>query len=1314
MTLHEPKCGCCGCKSLNILRVGPLRGVSVNASPSAWPPSKPGKSLAEWLNEDRDLGDYEPEQVSGSVSLPGQPHDGFGPTKIVSVASTWEQGDRTDSLSFAIGQTYAAGRGGATFDLNASRVTANTSFRPIIARNPAAPFFYPEDEPPEEDEIDSSIVLSIYGNTQGTYSIELMEREYPEDFYDTKPIFYDEDKDEEEGKPNRVNRASYDPFGWPTVTWNAYFVYPNASAIDTNRGYDGDSSTGNAEGFAPFRAVVSSFRNLPEPESVEGTLVALTGTSLSEFKEWTLEGIEDFIVYGESMSLANVYYGWAVSESVPADRYNVFGSTFDPRQGGYDGKVLIELGGSERLVNTPAAVQNRVFGGEAGIHSYDAAFSVIAYADAGDDRFPEQVVCTAYANRSQPPYLLYPETITKFDGTITPPARARVTYYRNGEQVLQAINPTKGQVDELKQTDGSYLVMTEALPSLDDEGNPVAPALPRMLKDFSSFIVDKKKPVVGFVPLYDVYGSTSNLVPAWGVYAFPGVTQMVATEPVFYFTGPSNIPMPEYAPNDMEDEGGEIVFARPRVASVWRPDGSPGSDPPQQGTHTLTLKYLAPFNIVDRMGNEPEFLFTQSWTIHPKLQEYREGVVAQIEEPGFQTREHYRPRLQSEPVTQLRMTFSRKINPDGVEDSHFRLFKSAGSAMEEVEDGLSVAPIGDGSLEWLITITAEQPERTFFMLTYDAGGGVVTDDIEVFEYPSAADLPSPGQYKAIYQVPAPSGGIEKYSWSPSGFVAMPGEYPLDPLGVPYEPEPCVIVSRVGWLMADMEGWHRRIDTRYTPVFAANSQWCTIGRIASVTETLDVDASKVESQITAKGSLYLGGDAGTIGTFSPGTTFDGFTPGVPSLESPENDASWWGLSTTIDPSPPGTISLCAAPKVAQRHASAIRCDGDITEWEITLESDTFDYSEYEYTNGSVASPSIASAFQDFAVLINDGQRQIDSSAFSAGPILVAKEPTTLTFIDNLNGDLMSQNVWSCVQDGSAATLDVAERCNRSNGHTCGDDDAKWYPIQIEAPARDVTVEEVEGWDVDPDFVHEPVTRDGNQVTPNKYMPGDKYPAGAPPSQAGKTIDWWADRLNPYDREEYDYVRGSASGIIRKLTSGTLEWIKTQGTVSASRAHKEFKALQTTTLGELVLNISLRVTVKATLDYEDRRNGEQFFGNANAGGTCFEGTWENFVRKILPTPVFGEILDEDTNDYITGFRWGAKVSARGTWEDAEHVDSRTLRHQFFADIEQSIVLTAEDEERLADGDELEFPAYGDFKWKIKAIVQDPENPTPSGPA
>lgn len=1315
MTLHEPKCGCCGCKSLNILRQGPLRGEGV-VTPYAWPPPAPGKSLAAWLNADRDFNDYEPEQSQGNTTLPGWPYDGFGPTKIVSAESTWEHGNRTDSLSFYIGQTYAVGRGSATFDLNASTVSALTSFRPIIARNPGQPFFYPDDEPPEENEINSSIVLSIYGDAEGTYSIDLLSREYPEDFYDTKPIFYDADKDEEPRQSNRINRFSYDPLGWHIWTWNAYVVYPNASAIDTNRGYDGDAQGGYYQNFAEVRAVVKSFRNLPEPESKrsgadgqEHTLLAIEGTKLSEFKEWKLEGIEDFIVYSESMSLCNVYCGWTVAEEVAEDDRDLFGTPTDPREGGYDGKSLLVLGESQRLVNTPGPTHNRVYGGDGGIYSYDTTFSLTAYAEPNEDRFPEEVACTAYIYRGHPNGAQYPASITNSDGTIASPARARVTYYRNGEQVLQAINPTKSQIDAIKAEEGSYLVMTEALPTLGDDGQSLAPSTPRMIKDFSSFVVDKTKPVVAFVPISDVYGKTSDGVPRWGVHAFPSQTPLLATEPVSYFDNAfPAVPLEFQFSKAMDEEDGDSVTARPTYFNIWMPNGAPGDDPPQQGTHTLTHTWLSRYSpprawrFVDRSGNDQTFVFQQQWTIHPKLQQHREGVVAKIEDPGFQTREHYRPRLQSEPVQQLRMTFSRKIDPSGISPSQFSLSKSTASGMEAVEDGISIEPVGDGSYEWLITITAEQPERTFFMLTYDAAGDVVTDDIEVLQYPSTVNFPSIGKYKVLYQAPLADGSLGHYSWSPGGYVPISGNYPLDPIGAPYSPEPCVLVSRTGWLMADMDGWHRKIDTSYTPAFSWDSPWCTIGRIASVTETTKVDVGKVESTITAKGGLYLGGDAGTIGTFSPGTTFDGFTPGVPSLESPEADASWWGLSTTIDPSPPALISACGAPKAAQRHASAIRCNGDIKELELTLEpSGGFDYAGYKYQNGGYFW-----AREDFAVLGNSFNLSDENPFADTAALLVAKEPTTLTFVSTLEEEAMSQNVWSCVQDGSAAALNVAERCERDNGYKCSGDDRTWYAISLHAPTRDVSLDDVKDWDVDPDFTHAQITRNGQQVTPGKYMPGDRYGAGAPPSQAGKAIAWWQDRLNPYDREEYEYVRGSASGIIRKLASGTLRWVKTQGTVSASRSHKEFKALKTTTLGELVLNVSLRVTVKATLNYEDRKNGEQYFGPMNAVNGCFDGTWDNTARAIRPGPVYGEILNNDANAYVTGFRWGATVTARGTWEDAEQEDSRTLTHRFFADLNSTLILTAEHEEKLSKGEELVFPAFGYSRWRLKAKIEDDE--------
>ena len=1219
---HESNCGCCGCKTLNILRI------------------QTNRLFYKFLNERNDWNDFDKQTESAFIS---QVRDGEGPLLIAPSESTWVEAP----------SSYA-GRGGVVADLWAHRVTANIAWLPLFNRGSVS-LTYESGSPMTEEEKKTRFSISLFGSQKAELNLEFVERIIP-------PLWFD-------------NSTTKDPMTDVIPTWHMQPV--------GKRTYNVPSDTYSFQSVSDRRVRSYKFLNLLLP--------------LSSFNEWPVPELLSVRIYTERTSLPGSA-GWTI--------YSPLTPSGDQPQLGYDARPVLSIGGSSRLINFESLPPCFPVG--------NIAFSVCSVTKERSDNLKKSSFFTAHVGRGSRPYFSLSNGVTggaQLGPSAPAPRKFRTTFYCNGSAVFSANDPTVEEIEKARERDGVYLRVDEPLEPTTSTGGPAQAGGPEMLKKFSSFIQKKgKKPVVGFTGANDIY------VWAGDIGYFPE-TQVLATEPVYLVTY-QGLRLAQV----QSDEDPTSVLTRPAGTTILSSSG--GSRFSSPGTYTLGLGPASQYK--DIADNSPASMPTFSWTAHEFPADMHLGAQPKLEHPGLQTREYWRPRLDTEPVSSLLLTFDRKVKSDQVVNSQLTLTKDG-----QIVPGCTLQQVNE--LQWRVTIPAGgQTPRSFWMLTYDPGGNVFTDDIVTLRFDSRSAFPAVGQTKTVYVYKDASGQDVRFSYGRKfGVKTGPYEYvqlgasdpPIDWYGYPYNPEPCRLATRVGWLMADMDGYPRLIDCSYTTG--------QIGRTASVSSSAEADTENGQALFQAGGDLCWNGNS--PGTFSPGINYDGYTPQVPSLSSLENDASYFGLRTTIDPSPPALISECAAPKVEQKHASAIRCDGDILSLQLSVQPDgdassLADFNNFKYEFTGDRAQSVAPVFYSQDFVVNNSQAS-SSGGYRGWPptsgiamYCLAKSPQGIAFSQDLNGMKMSQNVWAStspvpgeIRIGTSFTSYTFPCFNQNFFEVSVTPSGKGegYPYRQTIPFT-FSQADVVGWDVNPDFKHYLITRNGVPMIPNRFMPGDKA--------AGTDIPWWQDRLNSLQPSDY-VLRGEQAwslGRVRAVTGGTIEIDGIQATLSARRGYQQYLALKTTTLGELCVAVSIRATMKATVNYQTREiKQDRWFAkrigdpNGFAGrcpvdenGNPVSPTFRQVVNTITVNPQrgpSGEIegfnLPITGDTYLLSNLYGTdSISYAGTWENGNIVESRTLTHRFCGDIDLDFVLTAEQEKTLATGGEVTLYTTG-YKWTLK---------------
>ena len=1172
----------------------------------------------------------------------------LAPQEVTTVDATWAHVD------FSIGfysHVLTHQGGTVSLDLGAARIDLHSYWCPLLSRGNAYQFVYDAGSPPSGDELDAKTTTSLYGDAVATLTMALSSWTPGSEWADPWPI-----------------DGSQATYPYPSQFYNRSLYI-----LKFNIGRTGGGAL------------------------VDYTQAAEDLATVADFKDRLIEDVDDLITFSERLPL------WA------GQSYNeqfIRWTVYEPRSSGFDTPVIVgynhrlslEYEGDTTLVilsdipATPAAT----------LH-----LNISSVADANGEDLPTDGFFTAWVDRGS-------KTVATNVSLNYPTIHySQWTIYLDGVQVFQEIDQSESQnvASTWLSTAavGVYLIVRDIDSPYEEAWSGAGPdnrrRKPLPHRTYSSTVIEHTLPVIGFTPPHDYHYGQDQVI---------GPGRMLATEPIF--------PAGDTTPR--ADEDLTSVFCKhPHQAS-----GLIGSSL-AIGTHTVRVADTVN-TYADIGGNHPAENPTVTYTVHAAIPEDRDGCMATLEDPSFQTREHYRARLISEPVTKLTLHFSRKVDPDGVTSAQISVTKDG-----DPFAGATIAPVGTSCQDWIITIpSAGQDSRSFFLLTYNPSG-VFTDDIETLTFADFDAFPremyygvlvANGTWKKIYRYLDPeSGEWQCYTYAIEGYYATYVQIavdtpPLDIDGNPYEPEPCVAAVRAGWLMADTDGYLRQIDCAVT--FGT----VNIGRAVSIGKQLSLDPEAAASEIGTKGGSFL---TPGMGTFSPLLNYEKFSCGVPSLTSPAADSSYFGLTTTIDPSPPALVSACASPDAQQRHASAIRCDGDITSIEVSLvafetgTSTPYDWSKAKYWN------SFKAPDQQFATALDVAVNPEDSHRVAA--IVLAQDGGPLTFGTTLDGDTLSQNVWGCDGVSLAATLPVLPAQSRSDT-TCDEgepEEEHWFQntwTGVGHLQTTYTQEEVlamEAYPITMPSAFWSISRDGVTVPPPAItLPGDT-------TSPGVEVAWYAYRQPdiPFNETTYTLDGGNNLDHVRKLLDGAFTIRSLQGSVSASRNHTTYSTLKTTILSDLQIDISLRVALNLISNYEERKIiPETFFSNnphaGSVGSPCsgihpYGSMPENPILLIVPyAGRYGPRVALNQEGYAIiggdpGDDWiyylDATFTTYGRWSEATPIATKTTTSDVLADINDTIVMSKEQESQFANGDELYFPAAiqndggRDWFWQIKKV-------------
>jgi hypothetical protein len=588
---------------------------------------------------------------------------------------------------------------------------------------------------------------------------------------------------------------------------------------------------------------------------------------------------------------------------------------------------------------------------------------------------------------------------------------SKCSLYRDGELVWEVTRPAIEDSIEHTSEDGVYVWVSEVSEASDPpwtgNGTDNRTREPSPLMRVASFVVDTEAAVVGASAPNDFFVDDPDKVTGQRPY-------FVATKPIR--TRGTSFPMYVL----QADSGNSLVrpIHAPRLGSApnltWYHEASDkyvnaagisGLKNLGVGSYTVTPAFAGSEvdDFIDFPGNEVSGVPTFSLQIHAVPNNDRRGSRPLLEDVGLQTREYGRARLQTEKVQAVKLRFDRKVDASGVNADQITLTKDG-----EPVAGCTMSQLND--VEWLITLPpeADQTPKSFWVLEYDPGGDVMTDDIDEQSYGSLAAFPPLSQsvYRRVYV--AANTGL-RYSKSPTQYVPIGVGPPTDANGVAFEPEPSVLAARVSWLMASANGWLAPLDTSSTTL--------TIGTTASISKEL-------EEMPQPDGTFKIESTGGVIanwGQTRKGIETDGFTPQVPPQSDSPDDCSFWGLTTTIDPCPPKTLR-CPVAKAPQRHASVIRMEEDLPSFKATLS-----------VPGSAAAGVTLNLFNQasdgstpqntWRAEIEEDLKPHEASTFQAGGALPAQgQWGSLYQLNDGTKHSWSSSGWQQVTDGKAIAPD----------------------------------------------------------------------------------------------------------------------------------------------------------------------------------------------------------------------------------------------------------------------------------------------------
>jgi hypothetical protein len=809
-----------------------------------------------------------------------------------------------------------------------------------------------------------------------------------------------------------------------------------------------------------------------------------------------------------------------------------------------------------------------------------------------------------------------------------------VSIFRNGSLELEAVRPTQSQLQGAMAEDGAYLIVSDVSEASDPEGL-TRPHAPRLLRQYGSVVVDSTPPLVGFVPLNDAYADEFS--------GLPRITHtgMFASEPIFRLglNAAERFVLANNQPTPQEWTPGEYTLVAFESARVH---DRAGNHPAAAGMQPLVLRQT-PANPY-RRGAEAVFKLPHEC----KIEQPHVGGDGSYTANGNYSRRSPLPYVDLAIVSLTRFpggeVFVRPssyVMADGesvVAPGQFTLLRNGQSVSESV----TVDRINSQLFRVWLPVAAQQPGG-LMRLTWTPGAESLAEKRLKLFYDTVDDFP-PGTEalpNRLY-VSRETGVVYELEWPSQEYVE-------------YQAEPCVLATRTAWLVLPETAAPNLIDV--------SSVDSTIGRHVSVSQPVSGAAGPAEIQTSGGLFLPVSGLYGSeslssderftgLGTFSDAEA-EGFVPRVPppSPSTAHPRCSYFGLSTTIDPCPPGTVSPCAGPLAGQPHSSVIRSAEEITDFEIELVRYENDEPATEPLLAGPDSPNLnwpmpqeQESYFDF-----DAMRALMSLA---GPY---------SFSSEIRGTDASQNTWFCESGPVEEKIDI--KPSYSQGHT-GDD-----PVD-----------------------------DSTHVLSFGQFVGLKSNVRYGSLGSGETffMDSFLGRPDV-----------SLGVVPARQMSGVIRQDGMQAVATAYRRARTYSGLKTTTLSELAISLSFRMVVAVETTFEDRSlelpeiNMQNMQPNVapnppgqddiSPGNFWRYGGW--FPNPGVTPPFSGSSL---------GTFQATLFMNNVPWTDLAVDAEKTLVRRCFIGLNDTLFFSDEQEQALANGDTVTIPhaVFGqDYRWKIR---------------
>lgn len=514
--------------------------------------------------------------------------------------------------------------------------------------------------------------------------------------------------------------------------------------------------------------------------------------------------------------------------------------------------------------------------------------------------------------------------------------RLSIGYGGDGTLATEPSGAILGTFDEATSPEGSYLVVSkyddDCMPSgwqgprnfdnVDDGWQGLGGyqgLVPRRLSqrryEFNSFVVDKTPPSV-----------VARQVDDFVVGDWPTEVNVTSAD---YFTGVQRV---EAAPLIFADE--PVVGDTYLAHYVTRP--AVMGDP---GFYRATNSFIK-----DRAHNFPLLTPSVEFTIHATMSGAKATFVATGDESISR----------SSPLANIDLVFDKPVV--GVMKRHFTLQaygKRADNTFGEIvldDDLVRISPTNIVGLSWTSGNVCRITFDTTTQLPASLWRIVFQPDEAVF---ATGDADYRAKWSYIHTPPAAANGDTLERFEAEVWRVLRGD-PQQPNAVrwnadekkwkwrdedanvptPDDAQPCILAARFAWIRPQPESNIRQLIDTSTNLISVNQR--TVDETVTIGDTASVSAAVVEPDPEQPPVMELSSSStvslpASGGSFHANHDADSFSPNAP----PDPDAatavphSYFGMSTTIYPSPAKRLSLCAAPLEPQKHFSALMAANNFT-------------------------------------------------------------------------------------------------------------------------------------------------------------------------------------------------------------------------------------------------------------------------------------------------------------------------------------------------------------------------------------------------